>query len=99
MLRLSTVNNFAPGVNEQYLLMTYGGRSGLFAFVAPKMPVTVAFSLDFAALPTALWMRTVTRAVRATIVLARDGFERNLDLVLITHVHAAESRAFPVGHS
>ena len=59
-LSLSLTNGFTPSVGQNFLLATYGSRSGTYGFVAPpSLPQTVAFQLDYSS-PTQLFARMVT---------------------------------------
>jgi hypothetical protein len=59
-LALNTLNDFTPAVGQNFLVATYGSRSGTFGFLAPpRLPQDVAFTMDYATSPTQLTVRMV----------------------------------------
>lgn len=59
-LSLSTLNGFAPSVGQNFLIATYGSRTGTFGFVAPPhLPEDAAFQLDYTSNPNQLVVHIV----------------------------------------
>ena len=59
-LSLQLTNNFVPSVGQNFLIETYGSRSGTYTFVAPPtLPQNVAFQLDYTSNATQLNVRMV----------------------------------------
>lgn len=59
-LSLSAINGFVPSVGQNFLIATYGSRTGTFGFVSPPhLPENAAFQLDYTSNPNQLVVHIV----------------------------------------
>jgi len=64
-LALRLTNSFVPSVGQNFLIATYGNRSGTYGYISPPtLPQNVAFQLDYTSNSSQLMVRMVNPTVQ-----------------------------------